>query len=146
MPNHITSIVRIKDERDLEDYDKQEAGFKKFADKFRTKESDFDFNAVVPMPANIFRGDLGEKERKEHGANNWYDWAVANWGTKWNSYDVVYIEEAKYIEMLVKFETAWAPPIPVLEAIADLGYRVDYSWVDEGDDEWRGWETIPGKH
>lgn len=23
-----------------------------------------------------------------HGAKTWYQWAIPNWGTKWNAYDV----------------------------------------------------------
>lgn len=47
--------------------------------------SKIDFNKIIPMPDNIYRGDLGKRERELYGSNNWYDWSVANWGTKWNA-------------------------------------------------------------
>ena len=29
-----------------------------------------DFNKIIPMPNNIYRGDLGIEERKKYGNNN----------------------------------------------------------------------------
>ena len=40
----------------------------------------FDFNKVIPMPDDIYRGDLGPKEQKIYGKKNWYDWSCWNWG------------------------------------------------------------------
>ena len=42
-----------------------------------------DFEKIIPMPKNIYRGSLGPDERQKYGNNNWYDWSVAHWGTKW---------------------------------------------------------------
>ncbi|WP_299076185.1 hypothetical protein [uncultured Paraglaciecola sp.] len=44
----------------------------------------------------------------------WYDWNSANWGTKWNAYDVV-INDAS-----IKIETAWSCPTTVLEALSKM--------------------------
>ena len=43
------------------------------------------FNLLRPMPDNIFQGNLGMAEREQQGENNWYDWSVAHWGTKWDT-------------------------------------------------------------
>jgi len=32
-----------------------------------------------------------DRRQKEYGALNWYDFANAQWGTKWNAYEVRYI-------------------------------------------------------
>lgn len=45
-----------------------------------------DFNKIIPMPDNIFKGLLGTEEKKIYGKNNWYDWSIEHWGTKWNAY------------------------------------------------------------
>jgi hypothetical protein len=148
MPNHITSIVHIKSvyaDEDQNDYEEQEAKLKKLWQDLHTDKSDFDFNAIIPMPDNIYRGDLGHKERQEHGANNWYDWAIEHWGTKWNAYDIVYLDgvDADHIygDILVKIETAWSPPMPVLAALKAQGFSVAFTRSDELQ-EWHGWQTL----
>jgi Api92-like protein with ferredoxin domain len=51
----------------------------------------------------------------ETGHKSWYDWSIANWGTKWNSYSFRPISDEP-LEFL--FETAWAFPEPVFVALA----------------------------
>lgn len=64
----------------------------------------------------------------EYGHANWYSWSVENWGTKWNAYRTEHIEPG-----LVRFETAWSAPIPVIDALsrnhADAEIRL--RWADE---------------
>ena len=40
----------------------------------------FDFEKVIPIPEDIYRGNLGQTERELYGKKNWYDWSVWNWG------------------------------------------------------------------
>lgn len=74
-----------------------------------------DFNKILPMPDYIFRGDLGTKEMEKYGENNWYDWSIENWGTKWNAYDAKYIDDKTII-----FVTAWNMPLPIYEKLAQI--------------------------
>ncbi len=78
--------------------------------------------------------------RKEHdrrlevyGANNWYDWSVENWGTKWNSYEVQFIASSP-TNLVFVMQTAWAPPHAIFETLEAQGYELHYYWQDEGDD------------
>ena len=32
-----------------------------------------DFEKIIPMPENIYRGDLGQAEMEKYGKDNWYD-------------------------------------------------------------------------
>ena len=48
------------------------------------------------------------------GANNWYDWAMANWGTKWGGYDAERIDSDT-----VKFLTAWNTPFTAIEKLSE---------------------------
>lgn len=73
---------------------------------------------------------------------DWYEWSIKYWGTKWNSYEVMVIKDGQYSEILVKFETAWSPPLPVIKKIADKGFRVRLTWKDEGADAWHEWQDI----
>ncbi|MGD9728563.1 MAG: hypothetical protein AB7V39_19530, partial [Nitrospiraceae bacterium] len=76
--------------------------------------------------------------------NCWYVWNNENWGTKWDAYDVVVGGASTILERLatasderstevVRFDTAWAPPIPVFEAMADQFPELNFvfSWMNE---------------
>ena len=95
-------------------------------------EGTFDFEKIVPMPENIFRGPIGSQEREMYGENNWYDWSRKNWGTKWNSYDGGWYEEGTSIQ----FDTAWSTPEPIYRAIAkqfpNLDFEVKFADEDMG--------------
>lgn len=52
-----------------------------------------------------------------------HEWCLKNWGTKWNACNVSFDEEIKtkgkiYLWSVV-FDTAWSPPIPIFENIAE---------------------------
>lgn len=70
MPNWVTN--RIVFHGDQENIDR-------VLQYIKGNGSKIDFNKIIPMPDNIYRGDLGKRERELYGLNNWYDWSVANW-------------------------------------------------------------------
>ena len=51
------------------------------------------------------------------GASGWYDWCIANWGTKWDIQPSPFEEEGSGIYQ-ISFDTAWAPPTPIVFALA----------------------------
>jgi hypothetical protein len=61
-----------------------------------------DFQKILPMPKEL------EGTTAPSDGPNWYNWCLANWGTKWNSYD------GNVTESGISFNTAWAPPVPVI--------------------------------
>jgi hypothetical protein len=83
--------------------------------------------------------DFAERVRsniEKHGSPDWYRWCTKHWGTKWNAYAVIggSVDDGTAI---YHFQTAWAPPIPVLNKLAATfpAINMDLVWVDEGDDE-----------
>ena len=65
------------------------------------------------IPAYIEKGrKLIELYDKYH-AMNWYDWSCENWGTKWNSTDLV-LEDNE-----MRFLTANGDPAPVILALSE---------------------------
>lgn len=49
---------------------------------------------------------------EKYGVPTGYEWAIQNWGTKWNSYNFSIVRSLKnLIEIL--FDTAWSTPEPV---------------------------------
>ena len=130
MPNHCANRIEIQGEA------KDVKRVKKFLENKDT-DTCFDFNNVIPMPEKIV-GRVTYKHsdpeslvpvpdpetfknrrlRKVYGTDNWYDWRILHWGTKWNSYDgKIDNEDEEYI--VYTFDTAWSPPEPVIQALRE---------------------------
>lgn len=69
------------------------------------------------------------KSYRACGALTWYDWNRRNWGTKWNAYQVAWVDEPS----VLGFQTAWAPPHPVIAALAAAHPDIEFvhEWADE---------------
>lgn len=52
--------------------------------------------------------ELANEYRKKFGYADWYNWQIENWGTKWNAYEQVQIEN------VIEFQTAWSTPFSLL--------------------------------
>lgn len=77
------------------------------------------------MPESIFCGNLGPEELDLYGKDNWYDWALENWGTKWN---------ACFAEVNgnhIIFDTAWSPCSPVISALAKQFPEAEFYYTYE---------------
>ena len=59
--------------------------------------------------------------------DRWYDWRVQNWDTKWDAYDVEFMDEDPD-QVEIEFNTAWCPPEPICAAIRDEYPDVSVSW------------------
>lgn len=91
-----------------------------------TKEFLIDVNGPPASEANQFEKVLlTESEicelREKHGAADWYEWAVENWGTKWGAYGLKVSKLGGDLSpVLIEFQAAWCPPSPrVMRAIDD---------------------------
>jgi len=67
---------------------------------------------------NLDEARIAQQNRITYGYTDWYDWAVSEWGTKWNAGDVTqgHVGANGFV---IYFDTAWAPPVPVIEALID---------------------------
>ena len=96
----------------------------------------FDLNKIFPMPKEIKDTEnkvlkINKTLVKKYGANDWYEWSVKNWGTKWNT-DHSYFDEE---ENIISFQTAWSFPSPILEYLAkfeDVAFQIAYADEDRG--------------
>ena len=126
------------------------------------KEGSGLLNAMKPMPKELEgttsptpqEGQAGYKgpQPTVDGFDNWYDWRVSNWGTKWD------IDPKEGLEFTDNgdgtaqisgwFESAWAPPIEAyntfIEDMDGCSLTADYhepgmdfaGFYDNGDDEY----------
>lgn len=78
--------------------------------------------------------ELALSNIKKYGHKDWYDWNIANWGTKWDAcYPNV---ETTEDTIMIEFQTAWSTPEPIFLKLAeqypDLMIDIDYADEDMG--------------
>ena len=89
MANNVTNIITFR-ELPIEKIRQIMESIKKDTEGLGS----IDFNKIVPMPDTVFKGNLGAEERNIYGTNNWLDWSLENWNTKWNAYDSIPYSDA----------------------------------------------------
>ncbi len=128
MPNWVRNIVYIENKQALKDLIVK-----------KHDRDEFDFNKVIPMPEELdessdrFLEKLSIEEKllflKEHdGVDNWYDWRISNWDTKWNANETAILDDNT-----VLFDTAWSPPFKIFSKISEMyNTTVEVRYADEG--------------
>ena len=100
-------------------------------------------DAMVPMPTAL-KGttspspDDGSQPVVD-GATDWYQWAVNNWGTKWDVADdgLEYTDHGDGTSSISGwFDTAWAPPIDAYNRFLDSmdGCSIEATYYEPGMD------------
>ena len=104
-------------------------------------------NEFCPVPQELtdtvsgFHGDPDEQARldaqtkaniENYGYGNWYDYCVAEWGTKWDVGDGQGIQTWDEHELVVYFDSAWSPPIAAYEKMLDQGFTVYATYYESG--------------
>lgn len=131
MPNHITNHVIITGEEKYlkliaklmdtkERCEVQNFGADgKIETLYKYVDNTFNFEALISMP---------ESEK-----DNWYDWRVKHWGTKWNSYDIGE-RILENCELFYCFCTAWDAPHPIIEKLSRMfpAVEIQHKFIDEG--------------
>jgi len=97
-----------------------------------SKKMKFTFEGSVPMPEELhgttspvrIEGDSAnttaeeaEQLRSKYGFACWYEWSVANWGTKWDAYDGEDHDSGSGWRE-IWYTTAWCPPEAWLHTMA----------------------------
>ena len=113
----------------------------------RTEKIDgFSFHKIVPVPKEIY-GEYwsvsGSTKGKQYGntSSNWYEWNVANWGTKWDAKDGEVQEPftvGDLTSVTITFITAWSPPLPVFIALTNMFPDLTFSISYTGEEGWFG--------
>ena len=103
--------------------------------------------ALVPCPAELLNNELttsyGDQEKQKvvdalraemlakYGYASWYDWCIANWGTKWDLCEVGMDRHDANCATLT-FDTAWAPPIEAYEKLLEMGFEIEAFYYEGG--------------
>ena len=107
--------------------------FKQLAKPKATKAgADLSLATLYPIPEGVYQGDLGTKESQRYGKNNWRDWCITHWGTKWDADATLTNETPDFLAY--GFETAWSPPVAWLKKVArDFPYlRFTLNYYEPG--------------
>lgn len=101
----------------------------------------------LPCPKDLLEtvaGFPGEDKRAAHeaqmarnielyGYKDWYDWNVANWGTKWDiGGDDGLMQRIDPNTMQASFDSAWAPPCQAYEKLIELGFYIKAYYNEPG--------------
>jgi hypothetical protein len=64
--------------------------------------------------------------------NNWWDWRVQHWGTKWEIDTDGRRTHRFENHLTVSFDTAWSPPLGIFEALVEQGFSVSAMYYEGG--------------
>ena len=101
----------------------------------------------VPVPlclTETVAGCLGDPEKQAelekseqdnlnaYNYKNWYDFCVAEWGTKWDvGGDDGYINDIEG-GLVLSFDSAWAPPVNAYARLIEQGFKVYAMYYEPG--------------
>lgn len=122
MPNHVANRVTFA-------ADKAEEVF-----AVVVRDGHFNFETLVPMPPNMYHGNLSSTDEKDFPIN-WLNWSRDNWGTKWGAYECSH--GVKDGVAFIDFQTAWSAPYPVMAAFCNrFNIPFEHRYYDEGECHW----------
>jgi len=113
MPNWCENILVV--------YADNEHKINLFYEENKTQKEELDFNCVCLLPEKLKNitspnNNLSDNDKNslinKYGYDNWYQWNIANWGTKWGSCETNVYKKNEYekYELTYYFNTAWTPP------------------------------------
>lgn len=154
MPNHVTNHLTV--EGSTAEVNRFLAKAGEGAPGQRIGDpAEFSFYPFVPYPDDVNQEGCSHRHNylnyTEDDLKCWYPWNITFWGTKWGAYDVsidhspgepdlVVLARAGLEEepdrktVIVMFDTAWSPPVPVIEAISKQfpTLHLTHEWACEG--------------
>ena len=72
-------------------------------------------------PEQIALEKQEESNIAKYGFKNWYDWAYANWDTKWGACDIIFGDEGfdeKSSKITLDWQSAWSPCVGLIKNIS----------------------------
>lgn len=74
-----------------------------------------------------------QRNLEKHGFSTWYDWAIENWGTKWNAYSQ---NDDRSSQNTIWFQTAWSMPENIIVALSKkypkTKFKIEWASEDTG--------------
>ena len=131
MPNWCSNYISVRGTNSAE--------IKRLADAFDAGEL---CNEVIPLPeilkdttSPVQQGEeeIAEERRKACGYTDWYSFQTSRWGTKWDiNIGNVCDRDEDGLGFNGHFDTAWSPPMGVLEQMVENGLEVTCYYNEPG--------------
>lgn len=138
MPNWCSNHITVRGTNQAE--------IQRLADAFSRGEF---CDAVIPVPEVLkdpeTTTNYGDPEKQAEadriraqaleatGYQSWYDFCTSRWGTKWDVGEEGNGEISEDgLEFSAPFDSAWAPPMGVVEALVDQGFEVTLYYYEPG--------------
>ena len=101
----------------------------------------------IPCPKDLtdtVSGSMGEDQREAHEAQqaanlekygyaNWYDFQVAQWGTKWDiGAGDGHTAEQDANNVVFNFDSAWSPPLAAYTKLMEQGFEILAYYFEPG--------------
>ena len=118
MPNWCNNTLRISGDKEVI------SRIKDWYEEYQSNRTDVGlFGTFYPLPEELENTQSPSREPnkaliEKYGVDNWYDWKVQNWGTKWDTGEVCLVGETGN-EISLSFDTAWSPPIQFYEKLSE---------------------------
>ena len=103
MPNWCTNDVNFHNDN-VEEVAKLESFLKSLDEKEKKDDTTGLFSYFRPRP--------------DSESENWYDWNISNWGTKWEA-SIYSWEKLSDNHIKLNFDTAWGPPTEFYSYVAE---------------------------
>jgi hypothetical protein len=102
---------------------------------------------IIPVPQDLMdtmAGSYGDEAQQaaleartqanveKYGYGNWYDFCVGNWGTKWDVGERGGDTKNDSNSVTLCFDSAWSPPMGVLERMVNEGFNVVAYYYEPG--------------
>lgn len=125
MPNHVTNTLVI--------YADDEEVLDTILEEIKGENEFIDFATIIPESPECIASIKWAPGDKTPQDLTWYDEHCQKWGTKWNAY-AQSSEGPCYGEVTIIFDTAWAPPFPIIDALRKKYKNASFygSWLEEG--------------
>ena len=87
-------------------------------------------------PKALELGEASLVAYQETGYYDWYDWSIANWGTKWDAYHVE--AQSDDSSLTYTFQTAWSPPHNIIDLLVKKysNLTMEHRFCCEGPECW----------
>lgn len=94
---------------------------------------------VMTYPEAYSRGVRLIDNRRKYGAATWYEWAIREWGTKWEA------SGQSIIDGFLEFDTANSAPLPVIQRLSLLlpDYQLRLCYRIEGEEVFNEGDSLP---